>query len=150
MTSPDFSCKHQFIALVAGMYGSYIISFKFMYFCTRPLPGPRLPTWYVVDLLFCFVLFCLFLFNDLRGEVIVRIDGIVDHHCLNFLFITLFFMFDPFFNLSWDIYIIWLFIVFLKSYKPELYLKEFWLKSQVAFHVIYSPGTSGLWELKTG
>jgi hypothetical protein len=34
----------------------------------------------------------LYAFNDLRREVVVcfvEIDGIVDHHCLNFLFIII-------------------------------------------------------------
>ena len=47
-----------------------------------PRSGPGFSTLYVVVVLVC---------NDLRREVIVRfvdIGGIVDHHCLNFVFIT--------------------------------------------------------------
>ena len=51
------------------------------YFCASIKPGPGYPmsvSW-------------SFMFNDLRREVIARlvdIDRIVDHHCLNFVFIS--------------------------------------------------------------
>jgi len=51
------------------------------YLCAFPKQGSGYPTSYVV---------IFYLFNDLRWEVIVRFvdnGGIVDHHCLNFLFI---------------------------------------------------------------
>jgi hypothetical protein len=52
-------------------------------FVSVPKSGPGFSILYVVVVLVC---------NDLRREVIVRfvdIGGIVDHHCLNFVFITL-------------------------------------------------------------
>ena len=47
--------------------------------CVCPKPGPGFPTSYVVGF------FCVF--SEWKWEVIVHIGGIVDHHCLNFLFI---------------------------------------------------------------
>jgi hypothetical protein len=52
------------------------------HFCACSKPGPGFPTSDVVGF------FCMF--NDLRREVIVRfgdVIGIVDQHCLSFLFI---------------------------------------------------------------
>ena len=51
------------------------------HFCCCPKPGPGFLTSYVV---------MFFVFSELRLEVIVHfvdIVGILDHHCLNFLFI---------------------------------------------------------------
>ena len=52
-------------------------------FCVCPKHEPGFPTSNIV---------VSFLFNELRWELIVGfvdIDGIVDHHCLSFLFLTL-------------------------------------------------------------
>jgi hypothetical protein len=53
--------------------------------CACLTSGPVFPTSYM--------LWCFFVFSELRWEVIVYfvdIGGIVDHHWLNFLFITIF------------------------------------------------------------
>jgi hypothetical protein len=53
-----------------------------LYVCVCIMPRPGFPTLYVV---------VFFMFTDLRSEVIVYfvdIGGIVDHHCLRFLFIN--------------------------------------------------------------
>ena len=50
------------------------------YFCVCPNPEHGLPISYVVD---------AFVFNNLKGDVIVRfvdIGGVVDHHCLSLSF----------------------------------------------------------------
>ena len=53
------------------------------YYCVCPKPGSAFPTPYVL---------VFFVFNGLRSEVNARfldIGGIVDHHCLNFLFMNM-------------------------------------------------------------
>jgi len=57
-------------------------SCKCRYFCGCPKPGPIFPTSYVV---------IFFMFNGLRWNVVVcfvDINEIVDHQCLNFLFLS--------------------------------------------------------------
>ena len=60
-----------------------VSSLTLPHFCTCPQQGPWFPMSCVM---------VLFVFSELRWEVIVHfvdIDGIIDHHCLNFLFIMI-------------------------------------------------------------
>ena len=67
----------------------------FPHYCTYPEPGPGFPTLLYLSWTFhqlSYVVFFIYfwlLFNDLRWEVVhfVDIGLIVDHQCLNFLFI---------------------------------------------------------------
>ena len=116
------------IQLIRGTVWIQLTGFTPSHFCACPKQGHGFPTSYVV------VFFCVqwvkvrgdcsvsegerWLFSEWRWEVIVHfvdIVGIVDHHCLKFIFITLLNLIDIYLIVTY-IYLIVAYIYLIVTY----------------------------------